>query len=252
MGGESSMESATIEAGDPHAHIRAAGSNGAHKARRRLAGALLAALAFVAVQLATAQPGSASTGVPCPQTGTEAIWTDQSSYAPGSLVHMLGSGYSLGCDVLVKVTRPDGAVVVGDGSQTLGSDTVTTDLAGNFSYDYQLPVMPPVEGQYRVDVLGAGDVVLAHTDFMDAQAVETYSDAGHATVAELFQRGDTVFAQATGLNGGKGYEFQVLDPSGTVKQTSSCVLGGSGTLTDSYTIQSTDPLSEQTDGHTRS
>src|SRR6266487_2232355 len=171
------MESWTIDAGDPYAQTCAADGKGTHKARTRLVGALLVALTFVSVQLAIAQPGSASTGVPCPQTGMETVSTDRGAYAPGSLVHVSGNGYSLGCGVVVKVTRPDGAVVVGDGSQTPGTDTVTTDLLGNFSYDYQLPIMPPVEGQYLVDVLGSGDAVLAHTDFFDAQAVETYSDA---------------------------------------------------------------------------
>src|SRR5512132_1278114 len=140
----------------------------------RLAMTLLAALSLFAFQLAHAQSSSAATGVPCLQTGMETVTTDRSAYAPGSLVHVSGTGYAFGCDVVVKVTRPDGAVVVGDGSQTPGSDTATTDLAGNFSYDYQLPIMPPVEGQYLIDVLGSGDVVLAHTDFFDAQIVETY------------------------------------------------------------------------------
>ncbi len=238
------MESGTIDAGDPYAQTCAADGRGTQKARTRLVGALLVALAFVAVQLAMAQPGSASTGVPCPQTGNETVSTDRSAYAPGSLVHVSGTGYSIGCDVVVKVTRPDGAVVVGDGSQSLGSDTVTTDLAGSFSYAYQLPIMPPVEGQYLIDVLG-GDAILAHTDFFDAQAVETYSDAARTNVAELFQlsRGDTVYAKATGLNTGKSYEFQVLDPSNTVKQTSACISPASTELSDSYVLQPSDPLS---------
>ena len=47
-----------------------------------------------------------------------------------------------GCDVVVKVTRPDGSVVSGDGSFAPGSDTVTTDPLGNFTYDYLLPSNP--------------------------------------------------------------------------------------------------------------
>jgi len=87
----------------------------------RLAIALLAALALFAFQLAHAQSSSAATGVPCPQTGNELVATDQSVYVPGSLVHMTGMGYAPGCDVVVKVTRPDGSVVTGDGSFTPGS-----------------------------------------------------------------------------------------------------------------------------------
>jgi hypothetical protein len=224
----------------------AATRNGGTGMTGRLAITLLAALSLFAFQLAHAQSSSAATGVPCLQTGMETVTTDRSAYAPGSLVHVSGTGYAFGCDVVVKVTRPDGAVVVGDGSQTPGSDTATTDLAGNFSYDYQLPIMPPVEGQYLIDVLGSGDVVLAHTDFFDAQIVETYSDPARTNIAELFQlsRGDTVYSKATGLNTGKSYEFQVLDPSNTVKQTSACVSPPtSNELSDSYVLQPSDPLS---------
>jgi hypothetical protein len=210
--------------------------------RARVVGVVVVALAFV-LQLALAHPSHAATGIPCTQTGMETVATDRSAYAPGSLVHVSGSGYAPGCDVVVKVTRPDGLVVTGDGSQTPGSDTVTTDPFGDFTYDYQLQSMPAIEGQYLVDVLGEGDAVLAHTDFFDAQAIDTFSDVTHVTGAGLFQRGDTVYANATGLNSGKGYEFQVLDPSGAVKQTSSCVMGGSGTLADTYTLQAGDPLS---------
>src|SRR5256885_9570793 len=126
------MESGTIEAGDPQAQTCAADGKGTHKTRTRLVGALLVALAFVAVQLAMAQPGTASTGVPCPQTGNELVATDESAYSPGSLVHVTGMGYAPNCDVVVKVTRPDGTVVTGDGTFMPGSDTVTTDFLGGF------------------------------------------------------------------------------------------------------------------------
>src|SRR5438874_3872885 len=165
------METGTIEAADPHARTGAADGKGTHKTRTRLVGALLVALAFVAVQLAMAQPGSASTGVPCPQTGNELVATDSPRYDPGSLVHVTGMGYAPGCDVVVKVTRPDGSVVTGDGTFAPGSDTVTTDLFGGFSYDYQLASNPAIEGTYAVDVLGLADTVLAHTTFEDAAKV---------------------------------------------------------------------------------
>src|SRR6266508_4180837 len=101
----------------------------------RLVPALLVALAFV-LQAAFAQPASAEAGVPCPQTGIETVASDQAEYAPGSIVHITGTGYGAGCDVVMKVTRPDGSVVRGDGSFEPGSDTVTTDLLGELSYDY--------------------------------------------------------------------------------------------------------------------
>ena len=146
---------ALVPAGDA-GEVSTDGEPATHGLRKHLLMALLAALAFAFLQLALAQNGSASTGVPCPQTGMETVATDATRYSPGSLVHMSGTGYAAGCDVVVKVTRPDGLVVVGDGSGAFGSDTVSTDLFGNFTYEYQLQSMPAIEGTYVVDVLGAG------------------------------------------------------------------------------------------------
>src|SRR5438552_2333070 len=138
---------------------------------RRLAMVLFTALALFAFQLVHAQTSSAATGVACPQTGLEVVTTDQPAYVPGSLVHVSGVGFSSVCDVVVKVTRPDGSVVTGDGSNTPGSDTVTTDLLGGFSYDYRLPSAPAIEGTYSIDVLGLADTVLARTTFEDAAKI---------------------------------------------------------------------------------
>lgn len=226
------MESGTIEAVDPRAHTPAADVTGTHTARTRLVGALLVALAFVAVQLAMAQPGSASTGVPCLQTGMETVTTDHPSYIPGEVVHVSGTGYGVGCDVVVKVTRPDGAVVVGDGSQALGSDMVTTDLLGDFSYDYQLPLMPPVEGLYSIDVLGNADVILAHADFEDATTLRLYTDLARTNNDNEFALGDTVFAQGTNLTATHGYKFEVKNPAGVSKASSATCTTGITTLND--------------------
>ncbi|HEY6151528.1 MAG TPA: hypothetical protein VIW19_13485, partial [Gaiellaceae bacterium] len=129
----------------------------------------------------------------------ETVMTDRAAYAPGSLVHMSGSGYASDCDVVVKVTRPDGLVVTGDGSQTPGSDTVTTDLFGNFTYDYQLQSFPAIEGTYEVDALGYADSVLAHTTFEDAMTIA-------ADVSPAYDPGNTTttfstLVRNTGNNG---------------------------------------------------
>jgi large repetitive protein len=175
----------------------AATRNGGTGATARLAVALLVALTFVAVQLAMAQPGSASTGVPCPQTGNEIVATDQAAYAPGDLVHVSGMGYAADCDVTVKVTRPDGSVVTGDGSSTPGSDSVTTDLFGGLSYDYQLQSSPAVQGTYVVDVLGSADVVLARTTFLDAPKIN-FSAAPSPVLAST---GRVIALEVTNTNG---------------------------------------------------
>jgi hypothetical protein len=91
---------------------------------RRLGIALLAALALFAFQLVSAHSASADTGIPCPQAGTETVATDSPAYQGGETAHITGSGYSIGCDVTVQVTRPGGVVETG---------TASTNLEGNFS-----------------------------------------------------------------------------------------------------------------------
>src|SRR5205085_1584082 len=183
----------------------AADTRGDAKGRRlgfvsgRIAGALVLALA-VLLSLAFAQAGRADTGVRCAPTGNEVVATDDTAYSPGSLVHVTGMGYSPGCDIVVKVTRPDGSVITGDGSNTAGSDTVTTDLFGGFSYDYQLQATPALERTYSVDVLGASDAVLASTTFEDAPKIQfiaaptpILSSSGRVVALEVTNTGGSAF-----------------------------------------------------------
>ena len=129
--------------------------------RRRvhLLAALLAALSFMFVQLALAQNGSAATGDPCPATGMETVASDAEDYPPGSTAHFSGTGYTADCDVQLNISRPDSVV---------DTATVTTDLFGNFTYDYPLPPPPGVIGPYHLDVLGYAGATLASMDFTDA------------------------------------------------------------------------------------
>ncbi len=122
--------------------------------------ALAAALVMIATGAATATPAGT-----CAPTGQETIQTDMPDYAPEETVHMSGTGYAPSCDVVVQVTRPNGSVVKGDGSFEPGSDTVTTDADGNLTYDY---ILDGIEGEYLVEVLGAGGAVLATHTFTDA------------------------------------------------------------------------------------
>jgi len=122
-------------------------------------GTLIAAVLFAAVAYASEDPVAT-----CATTGNETVATDQGDYAPGSVVYITGDGYAASCDVVVRVTRPDGSVVRGDGSSTPGSDSVTTGDSGDLAYDYELNAR---KGGYQVEVLGADDV-LAATTFTDA------------------------------------------------------------------------------------
>src|SRR5436190_11869341 len=243
------MESGFSGPGDPSAHAyERAEEPATHKTVKLVAGMFLAALALFAFQLVRAQTSSAATGVACPQTGNELVATDSSAYAPGALVRVSGMGYLLDCDVIVKVTRPDGSVVTGDGTFTPGSDTVTTDFLGGLSYDYQLPSNPAIEGTYTIDVLGVSDTVLAHTTFEDANAtLALYRDAAHTAANEdyIYAAGDTVFAQAAALTLNNSYKLEVKDQTGATRSLSSCTTGV-GTINASFTTLSTD-LSNSSD-----
>ena len=125
-----------------------------------LVGALVATVLFAAVAYADSDPA-----LTCAQTGAETVATDKGDYAPEEIVHITGVGYAVSCNVVVRVTRPDGSIVVGDGSFTPGSDTATTSAGGGLVYDYQLD---GILGEYLVEVVGDGGAVLASTTFTDA------------------------------------------------------------------------------------
>lgn len=55
--------------------------------------------------------------------------------------------------------------------------------------------------------------------------VKTYLNADRTTEREIFERGDTVYARATGLNSGRHYRFKVLDKNGVQKALGTCFTG---------------------------
>src|SRR5688572_30609936 len=70
-----------------------------------------------------------------------------------------------------------------------------------------------------------------------AVGIKTYYSTTYDSAHErlIFEPGETVYARATGLNTSRYYKWQVLDATGAVVRTASCVLSpGSGILTDSY------------------
>jgi len=87
----------------------------------------LLALLVCVFQGVLADNASALTGTPCLQTSLETVATDEPSYPAGAMVHITGTGYALGCDVVVQVTRPDSVV---------DSETVSTVLARDVAYEY--------------------------------------------------------------------------------------------------------------------
>src|SRR3990172_2058894 len=69
-------------------------------------------------------------------TGNEVIFTDEAQYLKGETALIFGTGFEPFKSILIRVTRPDGSVVTGNGTETPGSDSVITNVDGNFYYSY--------------------------------------------------------------------------------------------------------------------
>lgn len=121
-------------------------------------------LLFALTTLGTSVAHAAGTTIACSPTGAETVVTDKSDYAPEETVHITGAGYAASCQATVRVTRPDGSIVKGDGSFESGSDSVTTSTTGDLAYNY---ILDGIAGTYIVDVVGAASQVLATTTFTD-------------------------------------------------------------------------------------
>lgn len=120
---------------------------------------LLFAMVLVSVvALLIAVPASAA---------SPSIWTDKDNYASGQTVVIRGADFQPQAELTIKVTRPDGSIVTGDGSGTHGSDTVTADSTGAFIYYYKLD---GISGNYMVEVLDKNGAVLASTAFDDGSS----------------------------------------------------------------------------------
>ncbi|HEX8053828.1 MAG TPA: SdrD B-like domain-containing protein, partial [Thermoleophilaceae bacterium] len=211
---------------------------------------VLIVLSFL-LALAGALPTPAAAASPadaCAPTGSETVRTDKARYPTEDLVHVSGSGYAAGCEVVVRIVRPDGSVVVGDGSETTGSDVVRTSADGRLAYDYRLGT---VSGTYRIYVVHPeSGAVLASAEFEDA-AILTNLRLG-ATGAEnyVFAAGDRVDAAGT-VSNSRNYRWTILRSDGTstvgpCTATSSTTQGGSEAVTYSYTVAASDPASTAT------
>jgi len=119
----------------------------------------------------------------CTVDGEYEICTDKDDYAPGETVHISGSGFAAGTGLSVKVTRPDGSVVTGDGSFApwpTAYDTVITNTEGGFRYDY---VLNGIEGEYLIEVLDSSGTVLATHTFTDSRTITSVTLNGvHPTL----------------------------------------------------------------------
>src|SRR5262249_45321753 len=98
-------------------------------------------------------------------------------------VHISGSGFAANCSLNVKVIRPDGSVVTGDGTFTPGMDAVTTDSNGAFIDNY---ILDGVVGTYTVQALSVNDAILATVTFTDALLPGSFSATGSMTTLRKF------------------------------------------------------------------
>ena len=107
--------------------------------------------------------------------------TDKADYLPYEPVQISGAGFKAGTSYDIVVTKPDGSIIKGDGSLTLGFDRVIAGEDGNIIYSYKLENM---SGLYRVKSFESTDTVhqtiLALTSFADPPATAGPLFAGNA------------------------------------------------------------------------
>ncbi|MHC1732992.1 MAG: hypothetical protein AB9888_13320 [Bacteroidales bacterium] len=102
------------------------------------------------------------------ETLTPTVVTDKPDYSPEEIVRITGYGFTPGMTVKVRVTRPNGVIVSGDGSFDTWPkdyDFATVSDEGGFRFIYNLF---GVDGTYLVDVFDTQDTLLSSTSFTDA------------------------------------------------------------------------------------
>ena len=115
---------------------------------------------------------------------------DKGDYRTNETVHVMGEGYIPFETLTVQVTRPDGSIVTGNGTETPGSDAVGADADGTFAYDYI--IRNGVVADYLVDILGSSGVPMASTSFTDSgnfvQNLGTVSLLGTGATTSIISR----------------------------------------------------------------
>ena len=86
------------------------------------------------------------------------VSSNKSHYTPGEAVVLAGHGLAANSSLEVVVERPNGSVVLGDGSETPGWDAVSSDADGDFTYSYVLDDQSSITGEYVVRVYDAGAI----------------------------------------------------------------------------------------------
>ncbi|MCI0530279.1 MAG: DUF11 domain-containing protein, partial [Nitrospira sp.] len=103
-------------------------------------------------------------------TGNEVVTADQPEYTMGDTVKISGQGFESNHLVIIRVIRADGSIVTGNGTETPGSDVITTDPYGAFNYFYLLDGGPEsaYNGILNVNAIDTfNSQTLATTSFKD-------------------------------------------------------------------------------------
>jgi hypothetical protein len=201
--------------------------------------------------------GTACMAALADEGGSPTVTTDKQDYIPGDTVQISGSGFAANAEVTVRVTRPDGSVVTGDGFFTpwpTSYDTVVADGEGGFQYYYILNGIP---GQYRVEVLdGRWDdpligqaTVLANWIFTDKRTIQgvTLDGGPSVTVAPGASITAAVTVKRTGTSHAeKDWKSTAWRISTTPPGSLTCVdtpnhTGSAGTDTESFPITAPTP-----------
>lgn len=204
-------------------------------------GAGFLALLMILVSMSTIMFFVASISADAPNTS---IWTTdvdgnpQDNFSPGDIVYIHGTGFTIGDNVEISITRPDGSVDVAPGGRFPESLPVV-DENTNFSYEYDLDGILGIYSIYASDGTN-----YAETTFTDAMyTVESYSDNTYSTIKNFFNTGETVYGK--GVKEGTAYylKLQYYDPNGSlIKECTSSVKVN--TITCDYTLPSDAPIGE--------
>lgn len=104
-------------------------------------------------------------------TGTEFMEPGQPEYMQGDIAYIYGIGFEPNHQVVVQVIRVDNSIVTGNGTETPGSDIITTDPYGAFIYPYLLDGGTTAQyyGTLTVNAIDTADMVtvLTRTTFLD-------------------------------------------------------------------------------------
>lgn len=109
------------------------------------------------------------------------ISSDKKDYSPGDTALISGKGFDPNTNYDIVVIRPDNTISVGDGSLTLGFDSVSTNTNGSFNYQY---FADGLEGPYQIKVFTSSDTnhtsLIAKSGFTDPTSSE-YAGSGTPT-----------------------------------------------------------------------